>query len=230
MAISYELMGPNVVMDDFSQRAYAAMGCFTNSVTQDRETMGGFFGLTTYPPISIIKYGDSFTWHKYSFRVLPPEIPRQRKNGLEKTYQNALLEFHQTDVEGIIHFQPFEEIKREIASYIEKLIPNDVSSPARKAFFNELVAFTDKGSEPPSDEKLLLPSQEGTEGTSKSESIPHSDMPSPEKSSKSDEGSDPTSDAKLLSPSQEGTKATSKLESMPHSDKALMSPPDESSK
>jgi hypothetical protein len=51
MAISNELMGSNVVVDDLSRRAYAAMGFFTKDVTQDQETTGGFFGLTTYLPI-----------------------------------------------------------------------------------------------------------------------------------------------------------------------------------
>ena len=63
MAISNVLMGTDVVIDDLSRRAYSAMGFFTEAVTQDQETTGGFFVLTNYLPIPIIQYDDSFTWH-----------------------------------------------------------------------------------------------------------------------------------------------------------------------
>jgi hypothetical protein len=181
-----------VVIDDLSRRAYSAMGFFTEDVIQDQETTGGFFGLTTYLPISIIKYSDSFTWHKYSFRVLPPEMPCQRKIGQEKkTYQNALLEFLQTDVEGITHFQPFQVIEREITRYIVNLIPSDMSSPARKIFFDELVASTEEESYPPSYEKLQLPSQEETYAPSKPESMPHHDEESKSPSQKASKSHNP---------------------------------------
>jgi hypothetical protein len=188
MAISNELMGANVEIDGLSRSTYSAMGFFTKDVTQDRETTGGLFGLTTVYPIPIIKYSDSFTWHKYSFRVLPPKILRITRSGLEKTYTNALVEFLQTDLKGMIHFQPFQEIEQEIARYIVNLIPSDMSFSERIAFFNELVASTEEGSEPTSDANSLSPSQQDIEDISKSESMLHHNdglKPPSEKSSMS---------------------------------------------
>jgi hypothetical protein len=60
-----------------------------------------------------------------------------------------------------------------------------MSFSERIAFFNELVASTEEGSEPTSDANLLSPSQEGTKATSKSESMPHSDIASMSPSEKS---------------------------------------------
>jgi hypothetical protein len=38
------------------------MGFDTSTVTQDRDNMDGYFGITTHHSIPVLQYGDSFTW------------------------------------------------------------------------------------------------------------------------------------------------------------------------
>ncbi len=44
------------------------------------------FGLQTDFPIPMFQYGDSYTWSKYGFIILNPDLKRTYTSGLEKTY------------------------------------------------------------------------------------------------------------------------------------------------
>ncbi len=72
------------------------MGFDTSTLTQDRNEIG-YFGLQADFPIPMFQYGDSYTWSKYGFIILNPDLKRTYTSGLEKTYQTFL----QTDLLGI---------------------------------------------------------------------------------------------------------------------------------
>jgi hypothetical protein len=43
--------------------------------------MDGYFEITTHCPIPVLQYGDSFTWAKYCYMVLHPDMIRKLKPG-----------------------------------------------------------------------------------------------------------------------------------------------------
>ncbi len=53
-------------------------------------------------PIPMLVYGDSFQWAKYGHHILPPSIDLTKPNnvGLHQTFQNSLIEFLCTDLDG----------------------------------------------------------------------------------------------------------------------------------
>jgi hypothetical protein len=81
MIISNELVGVDITLDYSSCLGYNAMGFDTSTVTQDCDNMDGCFGIMTHHPIPVLQYGDSFTWAKYCYMVLHPDIIRQLKPG-----------------------------------------------------------------------------------------------------------------------------------------------------
>jgi hypothetical protein len=58
----------------------------TSTVTQDRGNMDGYFGITSHHPIPVLQYGNSFTWAKYCYMVLHPDMIHQLKPGQDTSY------------------------------------------------------------------------------------------------------------------------------------------------
>jgi hypothetical protein len=83
MIISNELVGVDITLNYSSRFGYNAIGFDTSTVTQDCDNMDGYFGITTHRPIPVpvLQYGDSFTWAKYWYMVLHPDMIRQLKPG-----------------------------------------------------------------------------------------------------------------------------------------------------
>jgi hypothetical protein len=69
------------------------MGFETSTVTQDCDDTDGYFGITTHRPIPVLQYDDSFTWAKYGYMVLHPDMIRELKPGQDTSYCNALKTF-----------------------------------------------------------------------------------------------------------------------------------------
>jgi hypothetical protein len=69
------------------------MGFDTNTVTQDCDYTDGYFEIMTYRPIPVLQYGNSFSWAKYSYMVLHPDMIRKLKPGQDTSYRNALRSF-----------------------------------------------------------------------------------------------------------------------------------------
>ncbi len=91
MIISNKLVGVDITLNCFSCFGYNAMGFETSTVTQDCDDMDGYFGITTHRPISVLQHGNSFTWEKYGYIVLHPDIIRELKPGQDTSYCNALI-------------------------------------------------------------------------------------------------------------------------------------------
>ena len=64
---------PDVNINMDSRLSFESMGFDTSSVTQDQNTVGAI-GITTENPIPIVQYGDRYTWAKYGYHVLQPNI------------------------------------------------------------------------------------------------------------------------------------------------------------
>jgi hypothetical protein len=69
------------------------MGFETSTVTQDCDDTDGYFGILTCHPISVLQCGDSFTWVKYGYMFLHPDMICELKPGQETIYCNALKSF-----------------------------------------------------------------------------------------------------------------------------------------
>ncbi len=100
MIILNELVGVDITLNYSSCFGYNAMGFDTSTVTQDRDNTGGYFGITTHRFIPVLQYGNSFTWAKYCYMVLHPDVICQLKPGQDTSYHNASRSFLQTDVKG----------------------------------------------------------------------------------------------------------------------------------
>jgi hypothetical protein len=93
MMISNELVGVDITLNYSSCFGYNAMGFDTSTVTQDRDYTDGYFGIMTHRPIPVLQYIYSFTWAKYCYMVLHPDMIRQLKPGQDTSYRNALRSF-----------------------------------------------------------------------------------------------------------------------------------------
>ncbi len=128
MIISNELVGVDITLNYSSCFGYNAMGFDTSTVTQDCDDTDGYFGITTCHPIPVLQYGNSFTWEKYCYMVLNPDMIRKLKPGQNTSYRNALRSFLQTDVKGFISFQPFESLHDDIDNYINNLVHGEMTA------------------------------------------------------------------------------------------------------
>jgi hypothetical protein len=79
------------------------MGFDTSNLTQDFNDIG-FFGIKTDYSIPMFQYGNSFTWEKYGYIILHPDLTRTVLPGLDKTYRETVTTFLQTDMRGIYEF------------------------------------------------------------------------------------------------------------------------------
>jgi hypothetical protein len=93
MKISNELVGVNITLNYSSCFGYNAMGFDTPTVTQDRDNMDAYFGIKTHCPIPVLQYGNSFTWAKYCYMVLQPDMIHKLKPIQDTSYCNALRPF-----------------------------------------------------------------------------------------------------------------------------------------
>jgi hypothetical protein len=81
MIILNELVGVDITLNYSSCFGYNAMGFDTSTVTQDRDSMGSYFGIMTHCTIPVLQYGNYFTWAKYCYMVLHPDMIPQLKPG-----------------------------------------------------------------------------------------------------------------------------------------------------
>ncbi len=69
------------------------MGFETSTVTQYPDDTDGYFGITTHCPIPVLQYGNFFTWAKYGYMVLHPDMIRELKPSQDTSYHNTLMSF-----------------------------------------------------------------------------------------------------------------------------------------
>jgi hypothetical protein len=120
------------------------MGFDTSTVTQDCEYTDGYFGITTHCPIPVLQYGDSFTWAKYCYMVLHPDMIHQLKPGQDTSYCNTLRSFLQTDVKELVSFHPFNSLHDDIDIYINSLVDEEMTATQRISYFNQIFSTTNK--------------------------------------------------------------------------------------
>jgi hypothetical protein len=127
MIILNEFVGVDITLNYSSCFGYNAMGFDTSTVIQDCDNTSGYFGITTHHPI-VLQYGNSFTWAKYCYMVLHPDMIRQLKPCQDTSYCNALRSFLQTDVKGLISFHPFDSLHDDIDIYINNLVHGEMTA------------------------------------------------------------------------------------------------------
>ncbi len=79
---------------------YEAMGFDVTQLTQDVEQ--SLFTIKTNMPIPVLVYGDTFQWAKYGHHILPSnlDLTSHNKTGIHPLFQNSLIEFLRTDLDG----------------------------------------------------------------------------------------------------------------------------------
>ncbi len=101
--ITNEVVGDDVTLQHWSCLACSTMGFDTSTLTQDCNDIG-YFRIKIDYPIPMFQYGDSFTWAKYGYIILHPDMTRTVLSGLDKTYHKTITTFLQTDTRGIMNF------------------------------------------------------------------------------------------------------------------------------
>jgi hypothetical protein len=146
MIILNELVDVDITLNYSSCFGYNAMGFDTSTLTQDRDNTDGYFGITTHCPIPVLQYGYSFTWAKYCYMVLRPDMIRKLKAGQDTSYCNVLRSFLQTDVKGLVSFHPFDSFRDEIDIYMNNLVHGEMTTTQRISYFDTIFTPTNKES------------------------------------------------------------------------------------
>ncbi len=113
-------------------------------MTQDCDYTDGYFRITTHCPIPLLQYDDSFTWAKYCYMVLHPDMIHQLKPGQDTSYRNTLKSFLRTDVKGLVSFHPFDSLHVDIDIYINNLVHGEMTATQRIGYFDQIFSITNK--------------------------------------------------------------------------------------
>jgi hypothetical protein len=73
LLITNNVVGDDVTLQYWSWLANSSMGFDTSTLTQDCNDIG-FFGIKTDYPIPMFQNGNSFTWAKYGYIILHPDL------------------------------------------------------------------------------------------------------------------------------------------------------------
>jgi hypothetical protein len=111
------------------------MGFDTSTVTQDCDYTDGYFGVMTHHPIPCTSIWQFFTWAKYCYMVLHPDMICKLKPDQDTSYCNALRSFLQTDVKGFVSFQPFKSLHDDIDNYINNLVHGEMTAMQQISIF-----------------------------------------------------------------------------------------------
>jgi hypothetical protein len=95
-------------------------------------------------PIPMFQYGNLFTWAKYGYIILHPDLTCIVLSGLDKTYRKTITTFLQTDVRGIMNFQMQLHLQAEINLYLSSVFPKDMSHSQRPSYVDQFVATRTK--------------------------------------------------------------------------------------
>ncbi len=144
MIILNELVGVDITLNHSSCFTYSVMGFDTSILTQDCDNMDGYFWITTYCLIPVLQYDDSFTWEKYCYKVLHPDMIRQLKPGQDTSYHNTSRSFLQTNVKGLVSFHPFDSFHDDVDIYINNLVHREMTAMQRISYFDKIFSPTNK--------------------------------------------------------------------------------------
>ena len=98
--ITNHFIGEDFYLSQHSMDGYEAMGFDVTQLTQDMEQ--SLFTIKTNMPIPVLVYGDAFQWAKYGHHILPSnlDLTSHNKTDIHQTFQNSLIEFLRTDLDG----------------------------------------------------------------------------------------------------------------------------------
>jgi hypothetical protein len=144
MVILNELVGVDITLNYSSWFGYNAKGFDRSTVIQDCDNMDGYFGITTHCCIPVLQYGDSFTWAKYCYMVLHPDMIPQLKPGQDTSYRNALRSFLRTDVKRLVLLHLFDSLPDDIDIYINNLVHGEMTAMQQISYFDQIFSTTNK--------------------------------------------------------------------------------------
>ncbi len=139
LIITNKVVGSDIVLPSWSKLGFTSMGFDTSTLTQDSDEIG-YFGLTTDCPIPMFQYGDRYTWLKYGYHILHPDLKRTYTSGLETTYRKTLSTFLQTDLLGMQSFQMELHRHSETYNYVASIFPENIVHANKAIFFDELLS------------------------------------------------------------------------------------------
>jgi hypothetical protein len=139
LLITNKVFGDDVTLQYWSWLAHSTMGFDTSTLTQDCNNIG-CFGIKTDCPIPMFQYGNLFTWAKYGYIILHPDLTCTVLSGLDKTHCKTIATFLQTDMRGIMNFQMQLHLQVEINLYVSSIFPKDMSCSQRPSHFDQFVA------------------------------------------------------------------------------------------
>jgi hypothetical protein len=119
------------------------MGFDTSTLTQDCNDIG-CFGIKMDYPISMFQYGNLFTWAKYEYIILHPDLTCTVLPGLDKTYCKTVTTFLQKDMRGIMNFQMQLHLQEEINLHVSSNFSKDMSCLQRPSYFDQFLATQTK--------------------------------------------------------------------------------------
>jgi hypothetical protein len=98
--ITNHFIGEDFYLCRHSMDGYEALGFDVTQLTQDM--VQSLFIIKTNMPIPMLVHGDAFQWAKYGHHILPSnlDLTSHNKAGLHQTFQNSLIEFLCTDLDG----------------------------------------------------------------------------------------------------------------------------------
>jgi hypothetical protein len=143
LLITNGVVGDDVTLQYWSWLAYSSMGFDTSTLTQDCNDIG-FVGIKTYYPIPMFQYGNLFTWAKYGYIILHPDLTCTVLSGLDKTYGKTVTTFLETDMRGIMNFQMQLHLQVAINLYLSSIFPKDMSRSQRHSYFNQFLSTRTK--------------------------------------------------------------------------------------
>jgi hypothetical protein len=139
LLITNDVVGDDVTLQYWSRLAYSSMGFDTSTLTQDCNDIS-FFGIKMDYPIPMFQYGNLFTWAKYRYIILYPDMTHTVLSGLDKTYRKTVITFLETDMRGIINFQMQLHLQVEINLYLSSIFLKDMSRSPKPSYFNRFLA------------------------------------------------------------------------------------------
>jgi hypothetical protein len=130
---------PTVTINHDTRISYQSMGFDTASLTQDGTSIG-VFGITTDHPISIVKDGDRYTWAKYGYHILRPDMSRECKLGHNSSYRHALTSLLSTDLYNMKHFQIEFKHGAMVYEILHELLPDDATGDDKPNYYQRLIS------------------------------------------------------------------------------------------
>ena len=139
LIITNKVVRSDITLPSWSKLGFTLMGFDTSMLTQDRNEIG-YFGLMMDCLIPMFKCGDLYTWLKYGFHILHPDLTWIYTLGLETTHQETLTTFLQTDLVGMQSFHMELHLHSKTYYYVSIIFPDNTVQSDKAIFFDEFLS------------------------------------------------------------------------------------------